>query len=94
MQLVVPIAVRNAVSAATITFTANSITLCFFMIRSFFKFALVEGGGWRVEGDMFKPRYSALGVSSSPPESGGVRGGLIRLLFTFHFLTFSPLKRS
>ena len=32
MQLVVPIAVRNAVSAATITFTASSITLCFFMI--------------------------------------------------------------
>ena len=32
MQLVVPIAVRNAVSAATITFTANSITLCFFIL--------------------------------------------------------------
>ena len=32
MQLVVPIAVRNAVSAATITFTANSITRCFFII--------------------------------------------------------------
>jgi hypothetical protein len=32
MQLVVPIAVRNAVSAATNTFTANSIILCFFMI--------------------------------------------------------------
>ena len=31
MQLVVPSAVRNAVSAATITFTANSITLCFFI---------------------------------------------------------------
>ena len=34
MQLVVPSAVRNAVSAATITFTASSITLCFFMILS------------------------------------------------------------
>ena len=33
MQLVVPSAVKNAVSAATITFTASSITLCFFMIR-------------------------------------------------------------
>ena len=32
MQLVVPIAVKNAVSAATITFTANSITRCFFII--------------------------------------------------------------
>ena len=32
MQLVVPIAVKNAVSAATITFTANSITLCFFIL--------------------------------------------------------------
>jgi hypothetical protein len=32
MQLVVPIAVRNAVSAATNTFTASSIILCFFMI--------------------------------------------------------------
>ncbi len=31
MQLVVPIAVRNAVSAATNTFTASSITRCFFI---------------------------------------------------------------
>ena len=31
MQLVVPIAVKNAVSAATITFTASSINLCFFI---------------------------------------------------------------
>ena len=31
MQLVVPSAVRNAVSAATITFTASSITRCFFI---------------------------------------------------------------
>ena len=44
MHEVVPSAVRNAVSAATITFTASSTILCFFMIRSFFKFALVEGG--------------------------------------------------
>ena len=32
MQLVVPSAVRNAVSAATTIFTTNSITLCFFSI--------------------------------------------------------------
>ena len=38
MQLVVPSAVKNAVSAATITFTANSMILCFFMIRfAFFR---------------------------------------------------------
>ena len=32
IQLVVPIAVKNAVSAATNTFTASSITRCFFII--------------------------------------------------------------
>ena len=32
MQLVVPSAVKNAVSAATITFTASSITRCFFIL--------------------------------------------------------------
>ena len=36
MQLVVPSAVRNAVSAATTTFTANSITLCFFILGFLF----------------------------------------------------------
>ena len=36
MQLVVPSAVRNAVSAATITFTASSMIRCFFMVRFFF----------------------------------------------------------
>ena len=36
MQLVVPIAVRNAVSAATRTFTANSMIRCFFIRFSFF----------------------------------------------------------
>ena len=35
IQLVVPIAVRNAVSAATITFTASSIIRCFFIIHLF-----------------------------------------------------------
>ena len=35
MQLVVPSAVRNAVSAATRTFTASSMILCFFIISSF-----------------------------------------------------------
>ena len=53
MQLVVPSAVRNAVSAATITFTANSIMRCFFIFSLDFIFALVEGGGCKVEGDMF-----------------------------------------
>ena len=33
IQLVVVIAVRNAVSAATIIFTASSIKFCFFMIN-------------------------------------------------------------
>ena len=37
MQLVVPSAVRNAVSAATITFTANSTILCFFIHQFIFK---------------------------------------------------------
>ena len=35
MHEVVPMAVRNAVSAATITFTASSMILCFFIISSF-----------------------------------------------------------
>ena len=46
MHEVVLIAVKNAVSAATITFTANSTILCFFI-----RFALVEGGGLKVEGE-------------------------------------------
>ena len=36
MHEVVPMAVRNAVSAATRTFTASSMILCFFMVRFFF----------------------------------------------------------
>jgi len=36
MQLVVVMAVMNAVSAATIIFTAISITLVFFIAQSFF----------------------------------------------------------
>ena len=35
MHEVVPMAVRNAVSAATKTFTASSMMRCFFMISSF-----------------------------------------------------------
>ena len=35
MHEVMLIAVRNAVSAATITFTASSITLCFFILGFF-----------------------------------------------------------
>ena len=44
MQLVVPSAVRNAVSAATITFTANSMIRCFF-IRFFVFFRWCGGAG-------------------------------------------------
>ena len=56
MQLVVPSAVRKAVSAATITFTANSMIFCFF-IRFFVFFfggavvrgsASLEAGGARL----------------------------------------------
>ena len=36
MHEVVPMAVRKAVSAATKSFTANSIILCFFIIYLFF----------------------------------------------------------
>ena len=48
MQLVVPSAVRNAVSAATITFTASSMIRCFFMVRFFF---FEERGRRNEEGD-------------------------------------------
>ena len=54
MQLVVPSAVRKAVSAATITFTANSMIRCFFIRFSFF-FRWYDGAGvslsrgWRRE---------------------------------------------
>ena len=54
MQLVVPIAVKKAVSAATRTFTANSMIFCFFI--RFFVFIRWCGGagvslsrGWRRE---------------------------------------------
>ena len=73
MQLVVPSAVRNAVSAATITFTANSMIFCFF-IR--FVFFFEEGGMRKEEGDYSGGGLSALRVISSPPKLGGVRGGL------------------
>ena len=48
MQLVVPIAVRNAVSAATITFTANSMIFCFFIRFVFFRGRRKEEGGRRL----------------------------------------------
>ena len=47
MQLVVPIAVRNAVSAATRTFTANSMIFCFFIRFSFFRGRRKEITRWR-----------------------------------------------
>ena len=37
MHEVVPMAVRNAVSADTITFTANSMIRCFFIRFDFFR---------------------------------------------------------
>jgi len=40
MQLVVPMAVRKAVSAATITFTASSTILCFFISLSRYRHRL------------------------------------------------------
>ena len=42
MQLVVPSAVRNAVSAATITFTANSMIRCFFIFLSLINGLLIS----------------------------------------------------
>ena len=45
MHEVVLIAVRNAVSAATNTFTASSMILCFFMVR--FSFSRNEALGRR-----------------------------------------------
>ena len=43
MHEVVLMAVRKAVSAATRTFTANSMIRCFFMVFSFFGGAGVRG---------------------------------------------------
>ena len=90
MQLVVPIAVRNAVSAATRTFTANSMIFCFFIRFSFLfggagvplRFSVVRGCGGqpllRLEArDYSAAESSALRVTSSPPKLGGepVRAG-------------------
>ena len=47
MHEVVPMAVRNAVSAATITFTANSMIFCFFIRFVFFRGRRNEEGGRR-----------------------------------------------
>ena len=80
MQLVVPSAVRNAVSAATITFTANSMIRCFFIRFSFlFGGAVVRGtASMRLKArDYSAAESSALKVTSSPPKLGGepVRAG-------------------
>ena len=80
MQLVVPSAVRKAVSAATITFTANSMIRCFFIRFSFlFGGAVVRGtASMRLKArDYSATESSALRVTSSPPELGGepVRAG-------------------
>ena len=58
MQLVVVMAVRKAVSAATITFTATSMNFAFFMAHSFLPFYLLTFGLVCVS---FVPTVSALG---------------------------------
>ena len=80
MHEVVLMAVRKAVSAATRTFTANSMIRCFF-IRFFVFFSVVRWCGGqplsRLEArDYSAAESSALRVSISPPKLGGVRGGL------------------
>ena len=64
MQLVVPIAVRNAVSAATRTFTANSMIFCFFI-----RFSFLFGGA--VVPLRFFGGAGVRGTASS--EAGGAR---------------------
>ena len=59
MHEVVPIAVRNAVSADTITFTAISMIFCFFMV-------LFMSGGRCYEITLVAD--SALELFSRPPE--------------------------
>ena len=78
MHEVVLMAVRKAVSAATRTFTANSMIRCFFMVFSFFGGAVARGTvSLRLEvRDYSEGGWSALRVSISPPKLGGVRGGL------------------
>ena len=89
MHEVVLMAVRKAVSAATRTFTANSMMRCFFMVFTFFSVVRWCGGQplLRLEArDYSGGGWSALRVSISPPkflaepsgkaERGGVRGGL------------------
>ena len=74
MQLVVPIAVKNAVSAATITFTASSMILCFFIVRCVFRWYGGAGDslyrGWRREitsvSDCLYLDYSRTTVPSCP----------------------------
>ncbi len=76
MHEVVPMAVRNAVSAATITFTANSMIFCFF-IRFSFLFGGAGDSLLRLKArDYSAAESSALRVIFSPPKLGGVRGGL------------------
>ncbi len=79
MHEVVLMAVRKAVSAATRTFTANSMMRCFFMVFSFFSVVRWCGGQPlpRLEArDYSGGGWSALRVIFSPPKLGGVRGGL------------------
>ena len=84
---VVLMAVRKAVSAATITFTASSMILCFFMIR-FFLFSRNEEGGARPKDACYRrdarmrkeiTRWYG-GAGDSLFEAGGARllcGGIV-----------------
>ena len=69
MQLVVPSAVKNAVSAATTTFTASSINFCFFIFLSHFNSAL-------------KVSFSPPELGGEPEGRGGLKKGK-RLLCGF-----------
>ena len=71
MHEVVPSAVRNAVSAATTIFTASSINRLFFIVF----WEGVNGSYWELTG--LRPVKI---TDISPPESGGVRGGLNKRL--------------
>ena len=100
MHEVVLMAVRKAVSAATRTFTANSMIRCFFMVFTFFSVVRWRGGQplLRLEArDYSGGGWSALRVSLSPPKLGGVRGGLNKrydYLGLLHWPFFRPPRPS
>ena len=91
MQLVVPSAVKNAVSAATTTFTANSINFCFFIFSFQFLVLHLEypfpllsrrGRGGLIRLGVSPPEFlRPFGSKRAELERGGVRGGLKVRLF-------------